>query len=401
VSGKRALMAGWLALLAACGGGGDDGLPEDYPRPVVVSDTLRFADVQASQGHTCGLALDGSTSCWGVNGDGELGTSAALDLCDIPGIVLVSCTGTPQAVAGAPVLTQLTLTGGGAGHTCGLDAEGRAWCWGFGEGGQLGDGLRTSSSAPVAVAGEQRFERLRSSISGESTCGVMPAGSVWCWGVGPDGLWGTGIDYDAASVPKEIAWSEPIAEFDLGQMHGCGISAAGQAWCWGNNWYGQLGAGSAGGDGGLAKSATPLPVAGGHLFRAVSTGLEHSCALDDDGAAWCWGSSSVAVAPVGEVYVGTPQPVPGGLRFVSIRAGMLHACGLTALGEAWCWGQNYGGELGNGTREPGTTPVRVDAPVRFARLSHRPVCAVTAEGEAWCWGSNLFGQVGRPSRYAQ
>lgn len=403
-SDRMSKPASWVLLgallLAACGGGGEDeGLPRDYPRPIAVTSTLRFVELQTSQAHTCGVATDGSSWCWGVNRDGELGTRTTLDTCDIPGIERVSCTGTPQRVAGAPAFTQLVLTGG-YGHSCGLDPDGRAWCWGFGLGGQLGDGLNASSSTPVAVAGDHRFERLRISDAAEATCGVTAGAELWCWGYNWRGLLGNGQDDGRMPVPERVDWGLPIVDFDLGQMHGCGISAAGQAWCWGNNWYGQLGVGSAGGSGGLEGSKLPLAVVGSHVFRAIAAGLDHSCALDDAGAAWCWGTPSVAAAPANEIYVGSPRAVPGGHRFIAIRSGQLHTCALTTEGEAWCWGQNYNGELGDGTRTPGTTPVKVDAPVRFARLSDRPTCALTAEGEAWCWGNNSYGQVGRRSHYA-
>jgi alpha-tubulin suppressor-like RCC1 family protein len=100
-------------------------------------------------------------------------------------------------------------------------------------------------------------------------------------------------------------------------------------------------------------------------------------------------------------YVGTPQAVAGGHVFTTLQSGQLHTCGLTAQGEAWCWGQNYGGELGDGTYSTAQVPVRVQATVRFASLTHRATCALTADGQAWCWGSNTFGQVGRRSHYAR
>ena len=392
--------AAMALLLAACGGGGNEPGPSDALRPVGVSETLRFTELQTSQAHACGVDADGSTWCWGSNRDGELGTATTPDLCDIPGIELVACTGTPQRLAGAPRFTRLSLTGG-YGHSCALAADGQAWCWGFGLGGQLGDGLHTSRSTPAPVAGTQRFVGLRSSDSAEATCGLTAAGAVWCWGFDYRGVVGSGLLDQAMPEPLRIDWGLPIVDFDLGQMHGCGIAADGRAWCWGNNWYGTLGVGSAGGNGGLAGSSVPVPVLGGHVFRRIGAGLNHSCALDDAGAAWCWGAGSVASSPSGAGYVGEPSPVPGGHVFVDLRSGALHSCGLTADGVAWCWGENYAGELGNGTRTPGTAPVRVDAPVAFSRLAERPTCALSADGRAWCWGDNSYGQVGRRSGYAR
>jgi alpha-tubulin suppressor-like RCC1 family protein len=147
---RQFLAAAFLPLsLSGCGGtGGEDlGLPQDYPTPVPVSETLRFAALDTSENHTCAVSSDGSTWCWGINEYGELGTDVALDLCDIPGVVLVACTGTPHGVTGAPVFTALATSV--SGHSCGLTAAGAAWCWGFGMGGQLGDGRSTDSTRPV------------------------------------------------------------------------------------------------------------------------------------------------------------------------------------------------------------------------------------------------------------
>jgi alpha-tubulin suppressor-like RCC1 family protein len=267
-------------------------------------------------------------------------------------------------------------------------------------GGQLGDGRSADSAQPVAVAGGLRFTLLRMSGSSLASCGLTDSGEGWCWGPVAD-LWGNGATV-GSSVPVRVDWGRSFVTLDLGELHGCGLTADGQAWCWGSNWYGQLGVGSAGGSGGLSRSSTPRAVVGGRVWRSIAAGSDHSCALDDTGAAWCWGVAFALGSPTSVPdYVGTPQRVAGGHLFTALKSGQLHTCGLTAQGEAWCWGQNYGGELGDGTHAPAQTPVRVQADVRFAALAHRATCALSVEAQAWCWGDNSYGQVGRTSHWAR
>jgi len=70
-----------------------------------------------------------------------------------------------------------------------------------------------------------------------------------------------------------------------GGLHSCMLNADGRAFCWGGNDRGQLGAGSAN------SVATPLAVAGDVRFTAIATGLSHSCAIARGGGAWCWGEN--------------------------------------------------------------------------------------------------------------
>ncbi len=371
-------------LLASCGDPFGPKTQEDYLTPVLVSSTLTFTDIAASGHHTCAIATDGTTYCWGKNEYGELGTSAAMQTCDGS----FPCTGTPVAVTGAPRFAAVVAS---QGHTCALTAEGKAYCWGFGLGGQLGSGSRTNSTTPVPVAGGLEFERLRTGASRGLTCGIARDGHTYCWGVGQ---FGNGGADGAEPTPTRITGELRFTSIDLGASHACGLTAEGKAYCWGGNWYGTLGVGSAGGDGGLAQTAVPLPVVGYLRFRQIVTGGNQTCGLTEAGVAYCWGAT-VNVGFPATTWVVTPQPVAGGHTYASLHAGFLHTCGLTAAGEAYCWGQNFAGELGDGSRTDRQMPVKVKTNVRFASLSHRPHCGLTPDGRAYCWGSNPYGQVGR------
>jgi alpha-tubulin suppressor-like RCC1 family protein len=365
----------------------------------LVSSTLTFNTLETSGWHTCGVASDGATYCWGANDYGQLGSIENMQLCTDVLREDYSCTGTPHPLD--TPLKFVALAGSlGNGLTCGLTTEGDAYCWGFGLGGQLGDGQRTNSSTPVAVAGGLKFKTIRVGPDGMGACGTNASDDLYCWG--PLGLvLATGDPYAAAFFPLKVEAAQGFISFDLGQLHACGVSATGQAYCWGNNWYGQLGVGSAGGngDGGLSQTATPTAVVGGHVFRSIVTGSNQTCALTEAGEAYCWGVGHNIGSPTTSIYEGTPQPVAGGHSFLKLYAGFTQTCGVTAAGEAYCWGENYMGELGDGTQQTRTTPVKVLTDQKLVSLSHRPTCGLTAQGQAYCWGDNGSGQVGKPPYY--
>ncbi len=55
----------------------------------------------------------------------------------------------------------------------------------------------------------------------------------------------------------------------------------------GDSFYGRLGDGSDPLK--QAISAIPVEVVGNHSFRSISCGWGHTCAVDDESRAWCWG----------------------------------------------------------------------------------------------------------------
>jgi len=294
--------------------------------------------------------------------------------------------GHPVSVSGGLAFVALSA---GTGHTCGLTAAGVAYCWGANLAGQLGDGTTVSRTAPVRVVGGHGFVSV---VTGDThSCGLTASSEVFCWGSASDGRLGDGTSSGTRPAPTRVVGGQEFVEITAGRYHTCGVTVSAAVYCWGANSYGQLG------DGTTASRTSPVAVGGGLAFRAVSAGAYHTCGITNDGAAYCWGSNGDGRLGDGTATTRTsPAAVVGGLTFQAISAGGAYTCGLATGGSMYCWGSNGRGQFGDGTMTGRSVPV-----VAGGRLAFRSVttgdehaCGVTVAGTAVCWGSNAAGQVG-------
>lgn len=225
------------------GQGGSGGFSDliAYAWPVTGQDLYR--EVRAGRAHTCAVSMSGTTRCWGDDSHGQLGVAAPC----AKGSQKPRCP-TPMAVAEDTVFVALAL---GEGHSCGLTGDGRAFCWGDGSHGALGDGGWDDQGAPVEVASEVRFTEL--AAGGRHTCGLSDAGRILCWG-GND-RHQLGREGEDSSVPEPTETSLVFKDVAAGGVHTCAVTMDGVVYCWGGNGSGQLG------DGTVSDRNTPVAVA--------------------------------------------------------------------------------------------------------------------------------------------
>lgn len=237
--------------------------PDPYymtaPQPVSMPSGKTFRSISAGNQHTCAVTVDNLGYCWGYNGNGQLGAAAP------------ASSNEPIAVTGGLFFSSIEA---GKATTCGITTTNTAYCWGFGGGGELGDNSTTLvQSSPVAVSTTgtlpDTYSQLSSGSQSESFCGVTASGEAWCWGSNSSGQLGNGSVTDASSpVQVTPVTSRTFSTVATGANYACALTNVGEVYCWGGNNQGQLG------DNSLTNRSTPTPVvASGVLQNSQMTML--------------------------------------------------------------------------------------------------------------------------------
>jgi len=252
---------------------------------------------------TCAIASDSKAYCWGLGSSGEIGNNATT----------VNIT-TPTAVTNTGVLSGKTLIDISSGYTgaCVLDSTGKAYCWGRGTEGQLGNGTTPATSlVPVAVTSTgvlsgKTLTKIRSGL--KSVCAIDSAGSMYCWGQNNYGQLGNGSTTNSSNpvaVPLTgLLAGKTILDVGVGTYSTCVLASDSNVYCWGFNTNGQLGNGS------TTNSLTPVAVdtsgaLSGKTVQIITSGPynDYTCVRASDGQVYCWGLN-----PRGEFGNNTVSP---------------------------------------------------------------------------------------------
>jgi len=391
IPGPHALLLGGVATNCTPNGANTSALNvvagDTADVAFTVTCTSTFASVSVGYLFACGITIGGGTYCWGINEFGQLGDGAPTGAAQCLGY---PCSTVPAAVVGGLRFVAVTA---GSHHACGIAAGGAAYCWGDNAYGELGDGTTVGKAAPVAVRGGLSFVAL--SAGAGHTCGVTTGGAVHCWDLNDSGQLGDGTTTDR-TTPVAVLGGFTFATVTAGAGggHTCGVTTGGATYCWGHNGFGELG------DGTTTDQASPVAVAGGPGFAAVSAGGGHTCGVTAAGVAYCWGYNNKGQVGDGTTTDRTsPVTVFGGISFAVVSAGAGHTCGVTTAGAAYCWGWNYAGQLGDANRIDSATPVAVWGALSFAAVSAAggggyATCGNTTLGVVYCWGDNSYGELG-------
>ena len=213
-----------------------------------------FSQLAVGAFQNCGVE-NGKLWCWGTNFSSVFG----------PGTTPNAPYGTPAEVVLPFAPAKVAL---GSAVSCAIDAAAKAWCWGTNLAGQLGRGVGTAGSAspdPVMVSEAFTYTSLalpnvNSTIT--HTCGVTVNGSAVCFGLNDASQLGRVAAETCAvssttlvacsAMPAAIETSMQFTKLAAGRDHTCGITTAGEIYCWGSDLRKQLN--------GLNGGTTRIPV---------------------------------------------------------------------------------------------------------------------------------------------
>ena len=245
-----------------------DGTSERRNEPTPIATNIGLNKVSGGLEHSCAILVTSEIECWGRNQFGQLGNGNR----------------TKQSI---PISINLQQTWvditAGSYHTCAINSSSHIYCWGLNQFGQLGDGTTVNKDSPVRISGESIWTSISAGLY--HTCAINTSGDASCWGLNDQKQLGSDRNQNQWPVPDEIQIEHQLIDLSAGRSHSCGLTLSGQALCWGNNDYGQLG------DSTQTQRKSPVVVHGNHIWRSIAAGIHHTCGVTTSGSGYCWGNN--------------------------------------------------------------------------------------------------------------
>lgn len=140
----------------------------------------------------------------------------------------------------------------GRNHMCAVTKQGRLYCWGKNDVGQLGDGTTNNAAMPTVVIGLEGVFQV--AVGARHTCALLGNRTVSCWGANDHHQLANGTTLPSTRPAMVLGalgvWSIEAA----GDATCVRLGQDGEIRCWGANDHGQLG------DGSNAEHTVPAPI---------------------------------------------------------------------------------------------------------------------------------------------
>ncbi len=227
---------------------------------------------------------------------------------------------------------------------------------------------------------------------------INAKGELMAWGYNDCGQLGIGSN-SISYIPVKVVNTDntKFIKISSGINHSLAIDEAGSLWAFGCNNYGQLGNGSS------TASTLPTKITNteGTDFVEVVASRVYSLAIDENGSLWAWGangsgqlgdnSTTTKVSPVEIINTSNTD-------FVSISSYHTHSLAIDEAGSLWAWGDNSSYELGNNSTAISKIPIIITANTyKKVAAGYLYSAAIDTNGYLYTWGDDTYGQLGNGS----
>jgi len=310
-----------------------DGTTIDRHIPVKIMDDV--VSVSAGSYTTFAIRNDGSLWGWGLNWLGEIGDGTVDD-----------------RHKPIKIMENVVDVSIGYGTTMAIKADGSLWGWGF-----ISLEEAWHSYVPVKIM----EDIIAVCTSGDITMVIKTDGSLWAWGWNDLGYLGDGTTIDRREPVKIM---DDVIAVSNSDFRTAAIRADGSLWVWGENVLGRLG------DGTTTDHHEPFKIMDEVAY--ISSGAYHTAVIRTDGSLWIWGLNWGLSMPryYGYPFHHMPTKVMDNVAAVSVGGHTIvtmeyHTMALRTDGNLWAWGTNAYGQLGDGTTEARSEPVKIMDNIMF------------------------------------
>jgi len=285
----------------------------------------------------------------------------------------------------------------GEGAAFSIKNDGTLWSWGINSLGLLGQNLSglINVSSPTQVGSNANWKQV--TTSQYAGCAVKMDGTLWTWGDGQSGEWGTnnrnnsssGFRSSPTQVGSSNTWSS-VSTQSFGSKF-FGIKTDGTLWGWGYNANGELGLND------IIGRSSPAQIGSSTNWKQVSS----SAAVKTDGTLWTWGENGAGLSGTlglnDTINRSSPTQVGSGTDWKEVQRNYDSVFAIKQDGTLWAWGSNSGGKLGT------TIPLDFSSPTQIASGGNnwkkvyapegtsQSVFGVKTDGTMWRWGSYYDG----------
>jgi len=283
----------------------------------------------------------------------------------------------------------------GKDHACAVDYYDKLYCWGSNFNAQLGNSLTGTGEGCLAEHPFKVDDNSWTAVSaGEAhTCGLDAGNNLYCWGYNYYGQIGNNLSGEGQQEETPVlVYASAGLNFSAGRNHTCSIKT-GDLYCWGQNTSGQLGTGN------YDNVNQPVNIASTIDWSFIEAGQNHTCGINDADDLYCWGMNAEGQLGDGSINMRNTVQHIGTDKWSSVSAGYNHTCGIKIGGTLLCWGGNGEGQLGdNGSNQNSNIPVAVDSMMvtswKMVSAGSMHTCGISSDDKLYCWGKNNYGQLG-------